>query len=196
MASNSCKGHFALALVSLEDVGPTFRVLRPVAQAGLRNNSCACAGPAGPSQPASQPAPRAQEQGAWREAARARLLSTEPSGSFAVCSASGCRDRAVMWRSGTAPDVSQFRVRPRSLSVGVSASRLQGPRVTLPFLSGEIDREQKKSALPRKPETDESDACARRAEACTTPVGLRGQLCSCGQSQASCSGRGQGTTRL
>jgi hypothetical protein len=55
MASNSCKGHFALALVSLEDVGPTFRLLRPVAQAGLRNNSCACAGPAGPSQPASQP---------------------------------------------------------------------------------------------------------------------------------------------
>jgi hypothetical protein len=55
-----------------------------------------------------------------------------------------------MWRSGTAPDVSQFRVRPRSLSVGVSASRLTGPRVTLPFLSGEIDREQKKSALPRE----------------------------------------------
>ena len=58
MASNSCKGHFALALVSLEDVGPTFRVLRPVA--GLRNNSCACAGqarpPAGPTHPASQPA--------------------------------------------------------------------------------------------------------------------------------------------
>jgi hypothetical protein len=118
----------------------------------------------GRTQPASQPAPRAQEQGAWREAARARLLSTEPSGSFAVCSASGCRDRAVMWRSGTAPDVSQFRVRPRSLSVGVSASRLKGPRVTLCHFCPERSIASKKSQRSRvKPEPD--DACARRAEA-------------------------------